>query len=193
MRSSAASPATECQPASEGAFRAVEATFDRCSAALFRFVAVRTGDTHLAHDIMQQLWLQACRHGAGIPENELEYWLRTVARNLVRSHWRARGRRPPHVAMPDPATAATLAEQLVERDIPADLLARREVRDQIKLAITGLSAEDQDLIVGCYFHEQSHAELGERFGLSTRAVEGRLYRARQALRRRLAHLEDDDA
>lgn len=166
-----------------------ERRFDLCSSALYRYFAVRTGDAHLADDLMQQLWLHAQRRAAEIPPAEVEFWLRSVARNLVNTHWRSVGRRPTHVPMPDANLAAELAERLVTHDLPADQLERREIRDQLLLAITELDAADQELIVGHYFQNESHAALAARMAISPRAIEGRLYRARQALYSRLQSLE----
>jgi RNA polymerase sigma factor (sigma-70 family) len=166
---------------------AMDAAFDRCSRALYRYVVVRVGDAHLADDLMQQLWLQARNSRADVPKNELEFWLRSIARNLVRTHWRTQARRPASVPLPDPELAADLADRLVSEELPPELLERKEVQDQMLLAITELTADEQELIVEHYFHDRSHAQLADRLGLSPRAIEGRLYRARQALRERLRH------
>ncbi len=166
----------------------MDTAFDRCSSSIYRYIVVRVGDAHLADDLMQQLWLQARHSGAGVPDDELEFWLRGIARNLVRTHWRTRARRPASVPLADPGLAADLADRLVSTELPPEALAQREVQDQLLLAITELTSVEQEFIVEHYFHERSHAQLAAAFGLSVRAVEGRLYRARQALREKLKHL-----
>lgn len=169
---------------------AVASAFERCADSLYRYFAVRVaGDGHLASDLMQQLWIQADRGARHVPEHELEFWLRGVATNLIRTHWRARKRRPPPSSLGDPALAGELAERLASEDLPIDVLQRREVRDQLLLALTSLAASEQDLIVGHYFEGRSFADLAGAHGLTPRAIEGRLYRARSALRERLRHLE----
>ncbi len=168
----------------------LDAVFDRCAAGLYRFFAVRTGgDSHLADDLMQQLWLQTVRSAGRIPADAAEPWLRTVARNLIREHWRRQKRRPAQAPIADPALAAELSRRLVTEDLPEDELVRREVRDQLLLAITLLSEEDQRLLLDRYVGGRSHAELARTLGIGDRAVEGRLYRARQALRAALAELD----
>lgn len=167
----------------------LERGFDACSTALYRYFIVRTGDSHLADDLMQQLWLQMKRGAGRVPVDRIEYWLRAVARNLLRTHWRVRARRPAEAAIADPRLAAELAERMAREQIPPQQLERREVREQLLLAITELSTDEQWLIVGSYFEALSHAQLAERLGISERAVEGRLYRARLALRERLAGLD----
>ncbi len=69
-----------------------------------------------------------------------------------------------------------------------EALARKEVQDQLLLALTGLSGDAQELLIGSYFEGRSHAELASMLNVSERAIEGRLYRARVALRDKLAHL-----
>lgn len=168
---------------------AMERAFDACAAALYRYFAVRTGDPHLADDLMQQLWLAAKRGWNGVPAASFEYWLRAIARNLIRTHWRREARRPGDRPGVDPALAARLSQRLAAEPLAPAELERREVRDQLRLAITALSAADQELIIGTYFDGLPHAALAQSLGISQRAVEGRLYRARAALRDKLKSLE----
>lgn len=168
----------------------VQAACDRCSRGLYRYFAVRAGgDAHLADDLMQQLWLQVSRSRASIPRDEVDYWLIGIARNLIRAHWRKKKRRPEHVPIADPHLAAELSRRLVTETLPLRILEKREVRDQLLLALTELRSAEQELIVGHYFRGRSQAALAEELGVSERAVEGRLYRARRSLRDKLQHLE----
>jgi RNA polymerase sigma-70 factor (ECF subfamily) len=146
------------------------------------------GDAHLADDLMQQLWVQA-QNLAVPPEGEIELGLRTIARNLIRSHWRRQRRRPQEVPLPDARLAAEMAERLICEELPDEALQSREARDQLLLALTELPAAQQELLLEHYFHGRSQPELAKRLGLSERAVEGRLYRVRLALREKLQHLE----
>ena len=52
-----------------------------------------------------------------------------------------------------------------------------------------LSSDEQEGLIGFCFDGRPHVELAEMLGITGRAVEGRLYRARLALRRKLSHLE----
>lgn len=168
---------------------AIEAMFDRCALTLFRYFIVRTGgDTHLADDLMQQLWIHAQNLVDPHPE-QYEFRLRAIARNLIRTYWRERGRRPAHIPLADPPLAADLANRLVSTEIPGDVLERREVRDQLLLALTELPTAQQELIIAHYFEGCPQTELALKHGTSARAIEGRLYRARLALREKLEHLE----
>lgn len=168
----------------------IEAAFDRFSPAIYRYVLVRVGgDTHLADDLMQQLWLAASNNDRPAPAEQLEFWLRGIARNLVRQHWRQVGQRPHQVPLSDPALGAQLADRLADEELPEKVLEAEQVRDQLMLAMTALMAGEQALIVGRYFQGRCNAELAAELGLSERAVEGRLYRARKALQQQLKELD----
>ncbi len=117
-----------------------------------------------------------------MPEHELDTWLRGVARNLIATHWRTTGRAG---ARANPALAAELAELLVQPAPALDQLTRDEARDQLLLALTELASDQQDLLIDHYFGGRPLATLAGRLGVSERAVEGRLYRARQGLREML--------
>jgi RNA polymerase sigma-70 factor (ECF subfamily) len=164
--------------------------FARCGRSLYRYLAVRVGaDSHLADDLMQQVWMRAVQGSFSGPNTEIEYWLKAVARNVVREHWRRQKTVPPHVPIGDPALAAELAERIRSEELPEAVWERREVRDQLLLAVTELADVEQELIVAHYFQGKPQSSLAARLGISERAVEGRLYRARRALREKLRDLE----
>jgi len=165
------------------------AAFDRCSAGLYRYLVVRLdGNAHAADDLMQQLWLHA-QQLSDTPPGEVEFRLRAIAKNLIRTHWRKQGRRPAQLPLAEPRLAAELARRLVCEELPVAILERKEVRDQLLLALTELPAAEQELIIKHYFHGKPHAELAATLGTSERAIEGRLYRARATLREKLQHWE----
>jgi RNA polymerase sigma-70 factor (ECF subfamily) len=169
---------------------AVQQVFERCGQAFCRYFTVRTGGrSDVVDDLMQQLWLRSRLAAADLQDPNAEPWLWRIAQNLLHEHRRKRGRAPLGWVVAQPELARTLARQFDREDLPAEVLARGEVQDQLLLALTELSSDEQELLVGFYFENCSHATLAERLGISPRAVEGRLYRARQALRDKLADLE----
>jgi RNA polymerase sigma factor (sigma-70 family) len=166
------------------------AAYDRLGGVLFRFFYVRIGrDEHLAADLMQQLWAAAAKNASRVPESEIEYWLRGVARNLLNTHWRRISTRPTHVAMEDARTGASIAERMTRERLPAEEVEKREVQDRLLVAITTLGSSDQELIFAHYFEGAAQVDLAKRLGMSVRAIEGRLYRARQLLREALSEVE----
>jgi RNA polymerase sigma factor (sigma-70 family) len=165
----------------------VEQFYDRYATVFWRYFAVRTaGDTHAADDLAQHLWLQARLKGSSMRGGNVEAWLWQVARNLLRLHYRKRG--TAELPEADPGVVHCLAEKLDSEPLPDEVLSRREIRDQLLLTLTSLPVEHQVLLVGYYFDGRTELVLAEELGVSPRAIEGRLYRARHALRDKLAHL-----
>lgn len=147
--------------------RLYHATIDE----LYAFVAGRCrGDRDLAEDVTQETWLRAVRawHAGGIPDRPAA-WLTTVARNLLSNHFRRRPFEP--LEGHDDAVAPDHRGE--ER---ASLVSR---------ALARLPAARHRLLAAFHIDRHSVAEIAAVQGVSERAVEGRLRRARAQLRERI--------
>ena len=168
----------------------IERTIERCCQSFFRYFTVRTdGNMHLVDDLMQQLWLQARLRRDDFRGDNPEPWLWRIAQNLLREHWRKQERSPVSRLQADPKLARSLAVRFDAEDLPEEVLVRQETRNQLLLALTDLPNDAQELLIGFYFNNRSYVDLASSLDISERAVEGRLYRARLALRDKLANLE----
>ena len=169
----------------------MEYLFDRYSVGIYRYISLRVGRNQaLADELMQQLWLQACKSGGAVPPDEFEFWLRRVAQNLISDHWRRKYRRPAQIPIENAAIAGELAKRIDSELLPAEAVQKQELLDQVALAVTALPSAEQELVILHYVQGRPFKEIGERLGMSERAIEGRLYRARQKLKELLAHLEE---
>jgi len=141
---------------------------------LYAFVSRRVGgDRTVAEDIVQDTWLRAVAAWPrrGVPDHP-RAWLIKVARNLLASHFR---RRHPRSVNP--------AEFELEDDG-----YRPETPWAVALVGWGLARmhrKQVELLEAFYFDDKSTREIAEASGLSERAVEGRLRRARLNLAKRL--------
>ncbi len=170
---------------------AIAGVYSRCGDVLYRFFMVRLGgDRAETDDLMQRLWIAAQRGAGGVPEAELEFWLRGVAKRLVVERVREVGRERRNLPRASAEVAGELAERIGRERLPAEMLARREVMDQLLLAVTELGSADFEAVHLHYFVGLGLAEIGTRLGLSERAVEGRMYRARAELRERLRRIAE---
>jgi RNA polymerase sigma-70 factor (ECF subfamily) len=144
---------------------------------LFDFVARRCdGDRALAEDITQETWLRAVddwhRHGA--PDRPAA-WLARVAARLVSNHRR-------HAAV-----------ERIAHDDPCTIIddrngePARDRRSMLQRALDRLPAQQARLLEAFHFDRRVVADIAASDGLSERAVEGRLRRARARLRGLLAH------
>jgi RNA polymerase sigma-70 factor (ECF subfamily) len=111
-------------------------------------------------------------HANGIPDNP-GAWLTTVSRNLLANHFR----RQPSEMFDDTIAAPDDAAPVIE-----------EKRSLVARAFARLSMPHRQMVRAFHLNEQPVAEIAARYGLSERAVEGRLRRARQQLRQ---HIESD--
>ncbi len=149
------------------------------------------GDNNLAEELMQELCLQATRTYETTRTENVDAWLFGVARNVLRRHWRTITRRRRNLPEARVDVSTELANMLDSTPLPNDYIERREVKEQVLLAVTALPTDDQDLVLLHYFDGISQADIAVKLGVSPRAIEGRLYRARNALRERLQHMEDE--
>jgi RNA polymerase sigma-70 factor (ECF subfamily) len=144
------------------------------TAALYQYVSRRVGgDRSLAEDIVQDAWLRAVDHWPrrGVPDNP-RAWLVRVAHNLIASHFRRR--RPRFV---DP-TEIEFGEEPSYPDTPSAAAL-------VSWGLSRLRRNQSLLLEAFYLEGKSTREIAEGQGLSERAVEGRLRRARQNLEKRL--------
>lgn len=102
-------------------------------------------------------------------------WLSAIARNAAID--RAR-RLPPG----DSALTETIAAPQPD---PEQELLRRERQRELRRALDALPASEQVLFYRKYYYRQSTAQIAAECGISVRAVEGRLYRIKQKLRKAL--------
>lgn len=151
---------------------------------LYGFASRRCdGDRDLAEDITQESWLRAVRAWRvdGVPDRPLA-WLATVAARLLSNHFR----RPAPERLDDGS-----GDTLPGRDAP-DREEVAERRSLVERALARLPLAQMRLLEAFHYDRRAVAEIASASGLSERAVEGRLRRARQSLRREIqADLADD--
>ena len=146
--------------------------------ALYGFVSRRCGgERQLAEDITQEAWLRAVREWRlkGLPEAPLA-WLTTVSRNLLLNHLRKRAPLPLNSVSPQAILDA------LEHDVVSD---SGEVARAVTDALTRIPADEAQLLEAFHFERLRVSRLAEVMGITERAVEGRLRRARERLRHEL--------
>ena len=98
--------------------------------------------------------------------------------------------------MPAPGAAGRLVPEAGERVVRRDRLIEKAVRhigvgaQARERALTALPQRDRLLFYRKYYYRQSTAQIAAELGTTERAVEGRLYRIKKALRKALG---GDDA
>jgi RNA polymerase sigma-70 factor, ECF subfamily len=111
-------------------------------------------------------------------------WLYTIATNLARDVQRYRARHP-QVSLD--AEQQNFSEILAaEKPNPGETMQSAEMVQAVRQAIAALPDELRLALVLAEYEDKSHAEIGAILQCSAKAVEMRIYRARQELRVRLA-------
>lgn len=168
-------------PANPSSENDIVAVYRQTVEALYGFVSRRcSGARELAEDVTQETYLRAVSTWSGgkTPDEPLA-WLQTVARNLLLNYFRKK--------QPDSVDSASLDSFLDKPD--ANGVDPSAV---VYWGLSRVSPKDASLLEAFYFEQQSGRTISERLSISERAVEGRLRRARRALRRVLRpYLEEN--
>lgn len=139
-------------------------------AELYRAVSRRvSADRALAEDVVQEVFLRAVSTWPrdGVPD-EPRAWLHAVAMNLIRNQSR---RAVPVGLEGDVASGAGAEEALGGVEL-----------DALQAGLARLPDPQARLLTERHVDGESLARLAERHGVSERAIEGRLHRARSKLR-----------
>ena len=102
-------------------------------------------------------------------------WLGIIARNAAVDRARTLPPQPKELTPDIPAPHSD----------PEQALLRRERRDLLHRAVSALPAAEQSLFYRKYYYRQSTAQIAAECGTTVRAIEGRLYRIKQKLRKTL--------
>ena len=144
-----------------------------------------------AAELAEETFVRVYQNRARFDEkHKFTGWLYAIATNLARDGLR-RGNRRPSVSL-DAAPSSTgraIGETLVEQGPnPSEALAAAERAKMVRQAVAGLPAEWRIPVVLSEYEGHSQSEIAGILRCSRKAVEMRLRRARQELRRRLADL-----
>jgi RNA polymerase sigma-70 factor, ECF subfamily len=145
---------------------------------LYGYISRRCGgDRELAEDVAQETWLRAVREWrvSGPPATPIA-WLTTVARNLLLNQLRRRRPLRLEAVAPEEVLAAVVDDSVSDSV---------EVAAIVSQAIARLPAGQSWLLETYHFDRCRVSQIAATLGTTERAVEGRLRRARESLRREL--------
>jgi RNA polymerase sigma-70 factor, ECF subfamily len=153
-------------------------------AFIYRYIGHETDALDLAQETFVRVYETRRRYTV---RGKFSTWLFAIAANLCRNYLRWRQRR--HQSVPE--TPDTEEAELAERvqslgDSPDQAAIRSESIALIKAAIDKLPHDLKTAILLYEYQSLSYAEISSVLRCSVKAVEMKLYRARQLLRERLA-------
>jgi RNA polymerase sigma-70 factor, ECF subfamily len=179
---------TDMERLAEGHDAALNALMERHAGPVYQFLFRMLNDEQDANDLAQETFARVYRYRERYDGGKFTTWLYTIASNLARNEFRRRGRHP-NVSLDADCgeEGGTLGETLrssaAEPGEEADTAERWHV---VRRAVAELPAELMEAVVLCEWEEMSAADAASVLNTTKRAVESRLYRARQRLRERLA-------
>ncbi|HEV2436147.1 MAG TPA: RNA polymerase sigma factor [Verrucomicrobiae bacterium] len=161
---------------------------ERHATPVFHFLCRMLGNEDDANDLAQETFVRVFRARAGFRPNEkFSTWLYTIAANLARNQFRWRSRhRNVSLETDSPETDQTLGSTLPANEpAPNEQALTAERAAAVRVAVDKLPGDLREAIVLCEWEERSVAEAAAILETTPKAVESRLYRARQILRERL--------
>ena len=146
-------------------------------AFLFRHLQNDADALDLAQETFVRVFRHRDRYRAGA---RFSTWMFQIALNLARDHVRKhQRRRTDSLEAAPPAATAGLAATVAAPDAAA---RRAEEIAAVRAAIADLPEDLREVLVLFEYEDKSHAEIAEIISATPKAVETRLYRARDKLR-----------
>ena len=170
---------------------ALNELMERHAGKLFNYLIRCLQNEEDAADAAQETFVRVYQHGEKFNSGQrFSTWLYTIASNLVKDRYRYRTRHPQvSLDAENEATGGDFHESLPEqRPSPGEVLQAKERAEMVRRAVAALPEELRVPLVLSEYEELSHAEVGAVLKCSAKAVETRLYRARQQLRVSLGRL-----
>jgi RNA polymerase sigma-70 factor (ECF subfamily) len=161
---------------------------ERHATPVFHFLCRMVGNEDDANDLAQETFARVFRARASFRTSEkFSTWLFTIAANLARNHFRWRSRHPNvSLEVETGGSEQTLGSTLPANDLaPNEQALTAERAEAVRTAVSKLPEDLREAVVLCEWEERSIAEAAAILETTPKAVESRLYRARQILRERL--------
>jgi len=161
---------------------------ERHATPLFHFLCRMVGNEDDAGDLAQETFVRVFRARASFRTGgKFSTWLFTIAANLARNHFRWRSRHP-NVSLEAETgeSEQTLGSTLPATDpAPNESALAAERAEAVRAAVGKLPEDLHEAVVLCEWEERGVAEAAAILESTPKAVESRLYRARQILREQL--------
>lgn len=150
---------------------------------LYRFIRRYVGHDDDAFDLLQDSFVSAWTALKRFdPQRPFVAWLRQIALNKCRDHAR---RRVLRAIVRYVAGEHDDAPSLARWANPEAALRVNETLQQLDAAIVSLPVTLREPLILCVFENLSHRETAQLLGVSEKAVETRLYRAKRELAARI--------
>lgn len=156
--------------------------FEKLMVPLTKFIIKRvSGDSQAKEEVLSATMIAAWK-GWNTFKHKSTYftWLCRIALNKIADYYHDQVHEGSRIVVP-------LIDSLTDADpkslSPEELLALGELRTSVNDCLNLLSPEKRKLLQFRYWYDLSYNEIAKILGISERAVEGQLYRARNEFAR----------
>lgn len=169
--------------------RALNELIRKYQEPLFGFICRYTGDEETARDILQETFVRLYFSVRRFkPRAKFATWLYSIALNLCRDHARSKQRKQSYAT--ESLDVGDLHRKVPSTDQSPDVdAALREQLAMLQKAIEELPHDLRTALLLCTVEGHSQQECAELLGISSKAVETRVYRARKILENKLHQQE----
>ena len=158
---------------------ALNEIMERWKSRLVSFLYRLTGNEATSLELAEETFVRVYQNRTKFrPDANFSSWLFGIAANLGRNHLRWQRRHP---TLPLDAAESTAME-----GNPGESAESREREDAVRNAIAALPPDLREALILSEYERLPHAEIAAITGCSVKAVERRLSRAREFLRKDLS-------
>ncbi len=173
------------QQLAEGEDLALNELMSRWRERIAAFLLRMVGDHATAMDLTQETFVRLYTSRQSYkPTAAFSTYLFHIAANLARSHARWKKRHP---TVPLEDEMGEMVHEPVDPQLsPDDATALHEKTAMVNQAIAALPADLREALLLFTVEDMSHADIAATLGCTAKAIEVRIYRARQLLKEALA-------
>jgi RNA polymerase sigma-70 factor (ECF subfamily) len=172
----------------DGEDTALNDLMDRWGGRVAAFLHRMTGKREIAADLAQETFVNLYQARERYrPRGNFSTWLFSIASNLARNHARWNRRHPTESSDAEPDAGGGILSQLSDPGLPPDEAAKAVERVRaIHAAFLVMPADLREAMSLFVYEGLSYADIAAIAQCSPKAVETRIYRARQLLREQLS-------
>ena len=115
-------------------------------------------------------------------------WLTAITRNTALNHLRKNMKHKCTEMISD----KSISDRLIAKEgNPEEIVLNKEKQEQLNEIVKKLAGKDKTIFYRKYYYMQSTAQIAREMGITERAVEGKLYRIRNKIRKQMGGMEDE--
>lgn len=154
--------------------------FDQYYHPVKNFLYYKLGDVVLAEDLTQEVFMKAWEKKEEIIVETVKSYLYKIANNLAINHFNsARSRYKFELSEDNPAKDTSEA--------PDYKMEKDEFEERLKEAIADLTENQRVVFLMNRIDDLTYREIAERLDVSVKAIEKRMHKALEALRKKIDH------